>query len=347
MSNTVHTDFDPDGVGQANGNLFGLPFGSESKITIVPVPWDVTTSYGDGTSNGPQAILAASPQLDLYDFDVEDPWKEGIYMLPIEEDMVEQNQQLRQQASAYIQFLEQGGDIAESEEQQAALEAINAGCAALKDRVKTQTAALLEEGKLVGLLGGDHSTPLGFLEALAERYDDFGILQIDAHADLREAYEGFEYSHASIFHKALQLPQISRLIQVGVRDISKQEVATIEASEKRIVTYYDHDLKEELYWGNKWKNLCDEMVRKLPSQVYISFDIDGLDPKLCPNSGTPVPGGLDFPEAIYLLKRLAESGRTIIGFDLCEVAPGNNDWDGNVGARLLYKLCGFLKSTNQ
>jgi agmatinase len=194
---------------------------------------------------------------------------------------------------------------------------------------------------MVGLLGGDHSTPLGFLRALSEKYERFGILQIDAHADLRKAYEGFTYSHASIMYNALKLPSVSRLIQVGIRDFCEEEQDVINRSRGRISTFFDEDLKAWRYKGETWDALCNSIIKELPANVYISFDIDGLDPKLCPNTGTPVAGGLEFQEAIYLIKKVAQS-RKIIGFDLCEVAPGQNDWDANVGARLLYNLCNWM-----
>jgi agmatinase len=109
-----------------------------------------------------------------------------------------------------------------------------------------------------------------------------------------------------------------------------------------VAIFYDSFLKEGMNDGKSWKKQCKKIVAQLPQKVYISFDIDGLDPKLCPGTGTPVPGGLEFDQAVYLLKALVRSGREIIGFDLVEVAPGESEWNGNVGARLLYKLCNWM-----
>lgn len=195
---------------------------------------------------------------------------------------------------------------------------------------------------MIALLGGDHSTPLGFIRALSEQYNRFGILQIDAHADLRKAYEGFTYSHASIMHNALKLPAVGRLVQVGIRDYCDEELEVMKRGMGRIVTHYDQDLKEQLYEGKSWAAICEKIIADLPKEVYISFDIDGLNPKLCPNTGTPVAGGLEFEQAIYLVKKLVKSGRKIIGFDLNEIAPGSDDWDANVGARLLFQLCNWM-----
>jgi agmatinase len=194
----------------------------------------------------------------------------------------------------------------------------------------------------VAMLGGDHSTPLGFIRALGEKYNRFGVLQIDAHADLRKAYEGFTYSHASIMYNALKLPAVGRLVQVGIRDYCDEELDVMKRAGGRIVTYFDQDIKEQLFGGTSWAAICDKIIADLPHDVYVSFDIDGLNPKLCPNTGTPVAGGFEFEEVAFLIKKLVKSGRKIIGFDLNEVAPGADDWDANVGARLLYHLCNWM-----
>ena len=164
----------------------------------------------------------------------------------------------------------------------------------------------MEQGKNVVLLGGDHSCPLGYLEALAERHSSFSILHLDAHADLREAYEGFTYSHASILYNALQLPAVERLVQVGVRDLCPDEVQRIECSGGRIRLWDDYTLHRNLFEGTKWAQVCSRIVNDLGENVYVSFDIDALDPSLCPGTGTPVPGGLSFHQASYLLRCLHE-----------------------------------------
>jgi agmatinase len=345
-------NFDPNGIGLNNGNLFGLPFSEdESEVIIVPVPWDVTASYAKGSARGPKAILKASPQLDLHDLLVSDAWKIGIHMTPISDDWITINDDLGMRANRYIEFLENGGKVAGHEVHDVALAEINEACKVLEERVHDKTGELLGSGKLVGVLGGEHSVSLGLMKALAKHHNSFGILQLDAHADLRIKYEGFEHSHASTMHNALQLPAVSKLVQVGVRDLCEAEVKTINKSNGRIVTYYDQHLKKQLFEGITWKTCCDAIVKQLPEKVYISCDIDALDPKLCPNTGTPVPGGMEYEQAIYLLQQVVHSGKTIIGFDLCEVAPSpnsqQNDWDGNVGARLLYQLSILMYHSNQ
>jgi agmatinase len=213
--------------------------------------------------------------------------------------------------------------------------------------VYEQTKDILAKGKLVGLLGGDHSTPLGYFKAIAEQYPDFGILQIDAHMDLRKAYEGFNYSHASIMYNALEeIPQIKKLVQVGIRDFCDEEFDYMSNSDGRVVSYFDKDIKENLYEGGNWKNIVDDIVNQLPQYVFISFDIDGLNPKLCPHTGTPVQGGFEVQEIYYLFKKVMQSGRKIIGFDLNEIGVSHDEWDENVGARILYKLCNILTASN-
>lgn len=331
--------FDPSGVGLKNGSFIGLPFDEDdASVVLLPVPWDVTVSYNDGTSTAARNILEASSQLDLYDADVKEAWKMGIYMRPLNEAILKRNQELRTRAKSYIHFLEQGGDVSKLKNMQRNLDKINEGCLTLKNWVYEETRDLLKKGKIVGLVGGDHSTPLGYLEALAEHYDDFGVLQIDAHLDLRKAYEGFTYSHASIFYNALEINSISKFVQVGIRDYCQAELDVIESNGKRNKIFFDHKIKHALYDGATFKEICKKIIKQLPEQVYISFDIDGLQPSLCPNTGTPVPGGLELEQVFFLFLQVLESGRKIIGFDLVEVAGEGHEWEGNVGARILYKL---------
>ena len=338
--NELINNFDPNGVG-VNGNLFGLPFTTEtSELIIIPIPWEVTVSYHDGTALGPKAILEASIQVDLFFRGIHDAWKLGISILPFPEDLYQENRMLRSLALQHISSLENSsrGD----DTNKVIPTKINEACENLNVYVRHTVAKYLDEGKMVGLLGGDHSTPLGFIRALGERHDRFGILQIDAHADLRKAYEGFSYSHASIMFNALKLPSVQRLVQVGVRDYCEEEVAVIHRAMGRVVTFFDEDIKAQLFGGKSWEEVCKDIIETLPDYVYISFDIDGLDPKLCPTTGTPVAGGLEFQQATYLIKQIALSGKKIIGFDLNEVAPGPTDWDANVGARMLYQLCNWM-----
>jgi agmatinase len=228
------------------------------------------------------------------------------------------------------------------------LKEVNEGSYFLNNWVYQQTRSLLDQGKLVALLGGDHSTPLGFFKAIGEKHGDFGILQIDAHCDLREAYEGFVYSHASIMYNALrEVPQIKKLVQAGIRDFSEGEWNFIKENSERIKTYFDGDIRVRQYEGETFRSITDEIIGSLPDKVYISFDIDGLDPKLAPNTGTPVQGGFETEQVFYIFNKLYQSGKQIIGFDLNEVSTSENGWDANVGARVLFRMCNLLMSANR
>lgn len=328
--------FDPNGIATSD-QLFGLPFSyEESETAVLPIPWEVTVSYSAGTAAGPRAIAEASLQVDLYDAFLKDAWKRGIFMLEQDHSLESTSNKYRLLAERHIDSLEKG----KVDEQ--LLHSVNEVCSEMVERVKELCGKALDDGKRLALLGGDHSTPLGYMKALAERHDNFAILQIDAHADLRDAYEGFKYSHASIMFNALKIPQVSKLVQVGIRDYCEAENDIIEQSNGRISTYFDRDLKAAQFSGKTWARQCEEIIDQLPEKVYLSFDIDGLDPKLCPNTGTPVAGGFEVEEVLYLLETLVKSGKKIIGLDLNEVAPGEDEWDANVGARLLYRLCNIM-----
>ena len=338
------SNFDPNAVGISNNNIFGLPFTEEdAALIILPIPWEVTVSYKSGTARAPEHVCKASIQVDLSDADVKDGWKKGFYMRDIDKKILMKSDYLRKEAELYINYISQGEIVEESKFMCKTLKEINAGSLFLNNWVYEQTKELLENDKLVGLVGGDHSTPLGFFKAIAEKHGDFGIIQIDAHCDLREAYENFKYSHASIMYNALaEIPELIKLVQVGVRDYSESEAEYILNSNKRVVTYFDKQVKEKMFEGETWRQIADEIVNHLPDKVFISFDIDGLDPKLCPHTGTPVQGGFETEQIFYLFKKILQSGRKLIGFDLNEVGISNNEWDENVGARVLFKLCNLM-----
>ena len=249
--------FDPNGPGTA-GSLFGLPFTPESaEVVVIPIPWEVTVSYHSGTAKGPQVILDASSQIDLAMRDIPDAWKLGISILPFPANLYEESLNLRDLASKHIHALERGEKI---EVGNPVVAKINEACENLNIYVKSVTQKYLKEKKMVALLGGDHSTPLGFLRALSEVHERFGILQIDAHADLRRAYEGFTYSHASVMFNALKIPGVARLVQVGIRDYCDEELRIIDRAMGRVVSYFDQDIKDQGYEGKSWSSTCDQIV---------------------------------------------------------------------------------------
>ncbi len=343
------TTFDPNFVSNPNNNIFGLPTNEEdSRLIIVPVPWEVTVSCTASTARAPETILRASMQVDLFDPEMPDAWQQGFYMRPSDKKVLMKSDYLRKEAELYIDYISKGEEVAANTFMCKTLKEVNEGSVFMNNWVYEQTKALMDRNKLVGLLGGDHSTPLGYMKAIGEKHGNFGVLQIDAHFDLREAYEGFNYSHASIMYNALkEIPQLERLVQVGVRDFGSDEWEYVKNSNFRVITYFDKEIKNRQFEGQTWKNISEEIISKLPDKVFISFDIDGLDRKLCPFTGTPVPGGFELDQIFYLFTQLAKSGKTVVGFDLNEVGiGGDTDWDANVGARVLYKLCNLMVTTN-
>lgn len=340
--------FNPNAASKADAGIFGLPFSvDDAEIVVLPVPWEVTVSYSAGTAQGPQAIFEASAQTDLFDPVVKDAWKIGIAMADISESLLEESNSLRQKATKCIDIVVNESDPELSAELTTLQHEIAEKCRGMNQWVKVRSLELMNKGKIVALLGGDHSTPLGLINALGEKIGDFAILQIDAHADLREAFEGFEYSHASIMYNALKNPKVKKLVQVGIRDYCQEEYDRIVNSEGRVACFFDRDLKQAQYRGESWDSICDRIIKELPQVIYLSFDIDGLDPKLCPNTGTPVAGGLESEQLLMLIEKVVSSGRKIVAFDINEVAPAeDNDWDANVAARLLYRISNLVAVSN-
>ncbi|MCB0422750.1 MAG: agmatinase family protein [Bdellovibrionales bacterium] len=324
-----------------NGKLFGASTKKETaRVVLLAVPWEVTTSYGSGTSFGPTTILKASPQLDFYDYSFADALHHGLHLENADPSINVENERLKPLARQVIDEWDEKGKLSESG--QRILKTINTASRNVHETVYKKSLKLMDEGKIPAVIGGDHSSPYGLIKALCERHpQQLGILHIDAHADLRKTYQGFEHSHASIMRNVMELETPPKqLTQVGIRDYCQEEWDFIE-EHPAITTFFDRGNKKRQLSGASWDQICSDIVATLPELVYLSFDIDGLSPDNCPNTGTPVPGGLSFSEVVYLMEKVVRSGRKIVGFDLVEVAPGETDWDGNIGARLVYQLCGW------
>lgn len=311
----ITAERDPD-LGEG---LFGLAPHPDPLIRILPVPYEATTSYGHGTAEGPGAIFDASVQLDFRDRAFGDVWSVGIDWADVPPEI------------PALSAVDRG-------DTRAVNDAGERVCSITRSFVVEEIAA----GRVPAVVGGEHAISLGGILGAAD-IAPLGVLQIDAHHDFRLAYEGYTHSHASVIYNALErAPKIERLVPVGIRDYAREEAAYAASQGDRVRTFYDRDLTEELAHGATWHELCAEIVQCLPDRVWITFDIDGLDPSLCPGTGTPVPGGLSFQHACHLLHTLAHSGRRVVGFDLVEVAQseGDEEWNANVGARVLYQLCG-------
>ncbi|MFK8055529.1 MAG: arginase family protein [Saprospiraceae bacterium] len=337
--------YDPNGVGVDNGNFLGLPIVDDPAISFLSVPYDATVSYSEGTAGGPANILAASTQLDVSIPGLDRPWELGFVWKGLSGTWLDQLAQTRTYVKDVITTLEKGSPL--SENQKSCLTHINRQGEALRQTVFTAVKSEIDAGRLPVLVGGEHSISLGAFEAAATK-GDFGILQIDAHMDLRSSYEGFEFSHASVMYNAINtIPQLSQLTQVAIRDWCPAEEEVVHANPGRIAVFYDQDLSEAKLRGEAFAKTIQPIIATLPQRVWISFDIDGLDPSLCAHTGTPVPGGLSFAEAKFLCQAVLESGRTIIGLDLVEVAPAPHEYEGSVAARLMYEIAARAVSANK
>ena len=346
--------FDPNAAAAPGSGIFGLPEDPQgARVHVLGVPFDATTSFRKGTARGPAAILAASRQVDLFDALNGRPYEAGIWMAPLAEEVRRWNEEASRAAEPVIEaggVGRAGGENADGKLRKAA-ERVDALQEELNRWVEARANEILDRGKLCALVGGDHSVPFGAIQAHATRFPGLGVLHVDAHADLRPAYEGFTWSHASILRNvAERIDGVARIVQVGIRDYSEEERDFIVDSRGRIQTLFDLEWADARHSGQNLKALVRRTLAELPREVYVTFDVDGLDPSLCPNTGTPVPGGLSWNEATLWLDELVRSGRSIVGFDLNEVAPAADSdagagWDENVGARLLYRLIGLaLKS---
>lgn len=279
------------------GSEIEQPKKSEAKFHVLPVPLEKTVSYGGGTASGPASIIEASQQLETWDGKSK-PCDLGIYTHP-----------------AIDCHFEDGDDV----------EKIIA-------RVATETSGILDLGAMPVGIGGEHTVTWGIIKGYLDAgVNDFGVVQIDAHADLRHAYEGDLYSHASVMKRVVEagVP----LFQLGVRAMCEEE---IDARKEFNVTYIDAD---DLVPNNIMEV---ELPKGFPSKVFFTLDIDGMDPSIFPSTGTPVPGGLSWYQTLSLFESVAKQ-RQIIGFDLLEFAPipGFHAYEF-AASQLLYKMMGIV-----
>ncbi len=338
-------NYDPNAVGIKDNNIFGLPFSCrDARLVFIPVPWDVTTSNVAGTSVGPGNILQHSYQIDLFSPSVGEAWKQGMAMEEVDAGIINKNKMMRQRAVELINFLEDGGNIEEQANMQHHLESVNKACGEVMTDVEAKSLKYIKNKQLPFLVGGDHSISTGLIRALSGT-EEFGILQIDAHADLRKDYQGFIHSHASVMRNALQTKGVQKIVQVGIRELCPEELDVITGNPNQIKTFFDHDMHQRLFNGEQWDAICKEIIEQLPAKVYLSFDVDGLEPALCPGTGTPVPGGLSYNQALYLLESLLKSGKRIIGADLVET--GQTTTDGIVSCRLLFHMASIIIKSNE
>jgi len=332
-------DFEPENNFSKQLGIFGLPYTYENaQLILIPVPWDVTTSYRDGSSLAPLAIKNASYQLDLFDLNWGNAWEKGIFMKELDEEISDVNAIERRKAKNIIDFFENEGN--ELPERLRKIQAeVNEACDTMNGFVFNQVKNVFNDGKIPALIGGEHSISLAAIRFFTHEYSQFAVLQIDAHADLRKAYMGFIYSHASVMRNVVENSPMLKLVQVGVRDFCEEEYYFIQENHQNITTFFMRNLRFEQMKGKTWDKQVDDIINELPEHVYISFDIDGLDASFCPHTGAPVPGGLTFDEVSYLFTKLVKAGKKIVGFDLVESGVDEeNEYDQIISSRLLYQL---------
>jgi agmatinase len=319
-----------------NGNFAALDSCYEkSDIILFPTPWEATVSYREGTINAPDLIRLASLQLDLFDkryesIDVSGRiyWDHSLYDYIYDLALItRQLVRSKIQSECNLDF-----DLADVVRDQ-----ILVNCSKFNDMVYNHSLSALGAGKIVGLVGGDHSIPFGQIKAVGEYYSSFGIVHIDAHHDLRPYFQGFKFSHGSIFHNVLStVKSVDKLVQVGIRDYCKKEFI-LAKNHPKVTTYYDADISEQVFSGSaSWGQVVSGIIESLPQHVYISLDMDGLTIENTLSTGTPVPGGISYAQIRYLINELAKS-RTIIGFDVVECGP--SEIDSLVAMRLIFQLC--------
>jgi agmatinase len=266
-------------------------------VTVVPFGLEASVSYGGGTARGPQAILDASHQVELFD---EELWREPAHDIDL---------------ATLAPF-----PLAE-------------GIEPALDQLAAVVSGVLDDGRFPFILGGEHSLTAGAIRPFLDRYDDLVILQFDAHADLRDGYEGEPFSHAAAMRRCLDAPGVS-LVSVGVRNISAEEIPFLEANRERIDIFW---AKDRASWD------VNEIAARLAGRpVYLTFDLDGFDSSLMPATGTPEPGGLFWDDAIAVIRTASEAAGDIVGADICELAPiaGLHACDF-LAAKLAYKILSY------
>jgi len=262
----------------------------KSKIILIPVPYDGTSTWGKGADKGPEAFLEASENMELYDIETDsEVYKQGIHLTePITE---------------------------------------NSSPEAMVNEVHAITKDFIKRNKFVTLFGGEHSISIGSIRAFNECFDNLTVLQIDAHADLRESYEGTKYNHACAVYEA---SQTTNLVQVGIRSMDVIE-KTVMDEEK---TFFAHEMVADEYWS-------DKVIEAMTENVFITLDLDAFDPSIMPSTGTPEPGGLLWYETLEFLKQVFED-KNVVGFDIVELCPNKNDKSSDfLAAKLYYKMLSY------
>jgi agmatinase len=297
----------------------------KSKFVIVPVPFDGTSSYRLGSAFAPDAVIEATHQVDTFDLEFSDNVVGNIFVDDPVIEAVEANEIAR---DLYRRSL--NNDTR-------ALDELNRVCNTVYSAIRDRSRYWLSKGKVPIVLGGDNSVSLGSIVSHFERFKDLSVLHFDAHADLRTRYNGCHFSHAAVMSNVVQMTKCP-ITQVGVRDLSEFEYLSIMNSRGRITPFFAKDLWEYSQYES-FDIVAERIATTLSPNVYVCFDMDVFDISMVPNTGTPVPGGLNWWQVNAILKAVVNAGRKIVGFDINESSPDGND--PIIAARMLHKLCGW------
>lgn len=334
-------DYDPSAMA-IPGKPFGLPHNAEqAKMHVIQIESAITVSGSEGAELGPVGLLEGSAQIELYNrMYPRSAYIPGMYLLPSEPLIIENHTEGREAFRALLEIYDKGDSISDDENEIAILlKKIDDCSVVLNNWVIKMTQEALRDGKIPAFLGGCHGSMYGGIKASAEYHEEETLFQFDAHKDLRKAFEGAQFSHASIMYNILEnVPQIKKLISVGIRSYGLDETDYVDSHPDRIKIFYDSDLRKILDEGKSWSEyLVPMMVERIETKkVHLTFDIDVFDPSLCPSTGTPVPGGLSMWQAKTLINEIARK-KEIVSFDLNEVVPKTRV-DMLTGAEIWYHL---------
>jgi agmatinase len=318
-----------------NPYIFDIKSGyHKSRFIILPVPFDGTSSYRKSSQNAPLSILQGSSQVDLFDSDFGHIYRKSVYMERISEFVVRVNFYICKIAT-HLKTKHLFMD------KYFILKKINNLMALNNDFVYNWTVNVLNDNKVPVIIGGEHSVIKGAIKACVKCIEDpISILHIDAHLDMRLSYQFLRNSHASVIKNITKIPgYIYNILQIGIRDFSFNEYRNVKLNSNMFI-FLDKDIRRYKLL-NAFCILTNNIINRLSEHVYITVDIDGLDSIYCPNTGTPVPGGLSFDQLISIIRKIQIHNKTVIGFDICETSCSFND--SIVAIRLLYKMIGAIK----
>ncbi len=343
-------EFDPNTITPDNGCYFGIPLAPEdAALVLLSAPWDATASLRSGSSYAPDAIIEASRYVDFYEPLAPNSWLKGIATAPIDYSIQDLSHRLRPDAERVIKLHDElGMSVLDNLMYERRLRRVNEGSVEINNNIYSQASHWFDKGKIVGLVGGDQSVTYGMVKAVGCKYDGVGLVHIDSRCDMHEAYQGFDFSHASTMYNILRdVPQVKKFVSVGVQEFSpiEWERAT---SDSRVKMFTAQDMWREQFEGTTWAKIVNDIINELPENVYLALDIDGLTGECSPNKSRIMTGGMSFHQVVYLMDRIIASGRRIVGFDITEVSPNmDNKADMRLVARLLFKMCSIaLKSVD-